>query len=394
MLASLQAEALSVRDGAVYFFTGASPDLDQVGAIHWSLIVLSEEAFMSTPIRIGVVGAGRNTRVMHIPNLQKIAGVEVVSVVNRSRESSARVAKEFNIPRVHDHWRDLIADADINAVVIGTWPYLHCPVTLAALAAGKHVLTEARMAMNASEARQMLAAARARPDLVTQIVPAAHTFTVDATVIHLLATGYLGELQAADVRVSTGFPNRDEPMHWRMDRDLSGHNAMSMGIWYECLSRWLGAACSVSARTRVATPSRLDKTDGSQRTVSVPDHVEVLADYPNGAIARMHWSTVAGFMPGPEIWLYGSEGTLRIVESGRHQALLSGARRGDKEMAPIAIAADKQEHWRVEEEFVGAIRGTEPVRRTSFVDGVKYMEFTEAVYRSSSEGRRIALPLA
>lgn len=348
---------------------------------------------MSTSVRIGVVGAGRNTRTLHIPNLQKISGVEVVSVVNRSRESSQRVASEFRIARVHDNWRELVADPAIDAVVIGTWPYLHCPITLAALAAGKHVLTEARMAMNAAEARQMLAAARARPDLVAQIVPAPHTFLVDATVCQLMAEGYLGELQAVDLRVSTGFTQPDEPMHWRMDRDLSGHNAMSMGIWYECLSRWIGPAAGVSARTRVAAPWRKDKDSGGLRAAGVPEHIEVLADYANGAIARMHWSTVAGFMPGPEVWLYGSEGTLRIEERGRHNTQLSGGRRGDRVMAPIAVAAEKQEHWRVEEEFIGAIRGTEPIRRTGFADGVKYMEFTEAVYRSNSEGRRIALPL-
>ena len=50
-------------------------------------------------------------------------------------------------------------------------PYLHCPVTLAALDEGKHVLTEARMAMTAAEAREMLAASVASPQLVTQIVP-------------------------------------------------------------------------------------------------------------------------------------------------------------------------------------------------------------------------------
>ena len=54
-----------------------------------------------------------------------------------------------------------MADPDIDAIVIGTWPYLHCPITLAALEAGKHVLTEARMSMNAAEAHRMLAAAAA-----------------------------------------------------------------------------------------------------------------------------------------------------------------------------------------------------------------------------------------
>jgi len=54
-------------------------------------------------LRVGVVGAGANTRKFHIPGLQKIDGVEVVSVANRSRESGEHVAKEFNIPTVYDN---------------------------------------------------------------------------------------------------------------------------------------------------------------------------------------------------------------------------------------------------------------------------------------------------
>lgn len=349
---------------------------------------------MPDTIRIGVVGAGANTRLHHIPKLKKIAGVEIVSVVNRSRASSERAAQEFGIERVHDSWPALVNDPGVDAVVIGTWPYLHCPVTLAALAAGKHVLTEARLAMNATEARQMLAASRARPELVTQVVPGPTTFAADPMVMQLLADGYIGELQAIDLKVSTGLLNRDAPLHWRMNRDYSGMNIMTMGIWYECVSRWVGPAKAVMARTRVAVPYRMDEERGERRAVEVPDHVEVLADLANGAIARLHWSSVAGFTPGPEIWLYGADGTLRVELRGRDNVLLSGARRGDKELSAIAIPEDKTYRWRVEEEFIGAIRGQEPVRRTSFADAVHYMDFTEAVHVSSREGRRVYLPLA
>lgn len=348
---------------------------------------------MPDSIRIGVIGAGANTRRHHIPKLKSIAGVEIKAVVNRSRASSERVAQEFGIERVHDTWQELVNDPGIDAVVIGTWPYMHCPMTLAALAAGKHVLTEARIAMNATEARQMLAASRARPDLITQVVPGPTTFAADPMIMHLLADGYIGELQALDLRVSTGFLDRDGTLHWRMNRHYSGVNIMSMGIWYECVSRWVGSAKAVMARTRVAVPYRFDEERGERRAVDVPDHVEVLADLANGAIARMHWSAVTGFMPGPEVSLYGSEGTLRLELRGRDDMALSGGRRGDKAMSSIAIPADKTYRWRVEEEFIGAIRGQEPVRRTSFADAVHYMEFTEAVHISSQEGRRVYLPL-
>ena len=56
-------------------------------------------------------------------------------------------------------------------------------------------------------------------------------------------------------------------------------------------------------------------------------------------------------------------------------------------------AADKQGTWRVEEEFVNAIRGKEKVVLTSFEDGVRYMEFTEAVTRSAQTGQAVSLPL-
>src|SRR4029077_20660285 len=126
-----------------------------------------EEALMPDTIRIGVVGAGGNTKLHHIPKLKKISGVEIKSVANRTRASSEKVAQEFGIERVHDTWEEVVNDPGVDVVSIGTWPYMHCTVTLAALAAGKHVLPEARLAMNAAEARQMLAASRAKPHLVT-----------------------------------------------------------------------------------------------------------------------------------------------------------------------------------------------------------------------------------
>ena len=75
---------------------------------------------MSTDtIRIGIVGAGANTRLRHVPGFRANEGVELTGVVNRSRESSERAAAEFEIPRVYDTWQDLVADDEIDAVMIG-----------------------------------------------------------------------------------------------------------------------------------------------------------------------------------------------------------------------------------------------------------------------------------
>src|SRR5213080_1987858 len=117
------------------------------------------------PVRVGLIGAGKNTRQRHIPGLRAIEDVSIVAVCNRRPASTAAAAGEYGIPRTYGHWEDLVGDAEIDAVVIGTWPYLHCPVTLAALDSGKYVLTQARMAMNAREAQRMLDRARECPSL-------------------------------------------------------------------------------------------------------------------------------------------------------------------------------------------------------------------------------------
>ena len=90
------------------------------------------------PIRVGFVGAGANTRKHHLPKLKAQPGVELVAVANRSKESGERVAKEFGIGRVHGDWqRDRRRAKDIDAVCIGTWPYTHCEMTIAALGRGQ-----------------------------------------------------------------------------------------------------------------------------------------------------------------------------------------------------------------------------------------------------------------
>jgi predicted dehydrogenase len=343
-------------------------------------------------IRVGVVGAGDNTRRLHVPNLQKIDGLQIVSVANRSRASGERAAQALGIPTVYDNWRELVEAPDTNAIMIGTWPYLHCPVTLAAIAAGKHVLTEARMAMDAAEARRMLAASREHPELICMIVPSPFTLEVDATVQQRMREGYLGQIVAIDLR--GGFPrfaDFEAPLHWRHDRAMSGYNTMFMGIWYEALLRWVGEATRVLARGRVVVKQRTDPESGEPVQVTVPDHVEVIADMACGAVARMQFSEVLGLGRPPELWLYGTEGTLRFEPFGDK---LSGGRRGDKTLTPIEVPPEQRGGWRVEEEFVNAVRGNEPVRRTSFADGVRYMDFTEAVGRSIATDAAVALPLA
>jgi predicted dehydrogenase len=137
--------------------------------------------------------------------------------------------------------------------------------------------------------------------------------------------------------------------------------------------------------SRVSVRQRKDSA-GLLKTISVPDHVDILAEMACGAQARFQFSAVTGLAPGPEVWLFGSEGTLRYDAST--EKLLS-ARRGETALHEIAIPAELSIGWRVEEEFINAVCGVEKVKFTTFEDGLKYMQFTEAVSSSAASGASV-----
>lgn len=337
-------------------------------------------------IRVGFIGAGKNTRERHIPGFQKCEGVEFVAVANRSKESGERVAKEFGIARVYGDWRELLSAPDVDAVCIGTWPNMHREVSEASLAAGKHVLCEARMAMNAADGRSMLAVSRKAPNLVAQLVPAPHTLEVDPTIKKLLAEGYVGEVLSLELQAAQGrFVDAETPFHWRQDIALSGHNVLNMGIWYEAVMRWLGPARRVMSMTKVAVPRRRDAS-GAMQEVKVPDHVDILVTFGSGAVAHMRFSSITALAPASEAWIFGTNGTLRLEADARR---LSAGKRGDKGLSEVVIPAEQRIGWRVEEEFVNAVRGHEKITHTNFEDGVRYMEFTDAVAKSAATGQAI-----
>ena len=348
----------------------------------------------SDKIRVGIIGAGANTRAKHIPGLRAQNSVEIVGLANRSEESSRKAAKELDIPKAYADWTQIVADPDIDAVCIGTWPYMHAQMTIAALDAGKHVLCEARMAMNAREAHAMLAASRRNPSRVAQIVPAPLTLPFDQTIVETISSGAIGNIIATDVRVYAGdYPNPDTPLHWRQNRDLSGNNIMALGIWYESVMRWIGHAATVFAVGQVVVPHRKDAS-GRRVAISIPDHIDVSGHLIQGGQYRLSLSSVVGHAPlKSEALIFGDKGTTAYVAPLQGEPYLQLARRGDSGLTPVAIDPAKRGAWRVEEEFINAINGRESVTHTDFVTGVKYMEWTDAVAESMRMRREVALPL-
>jgi len=340
-------------------------------------------------IRVGIIGAGGIVNTVHAPGLRKMPGVELVAVANRSLESSQRSAKELGIPRAYADWQQLMNADGIDAVLIGTWPYTHREMTIAALDSGRHVLCQARMANDAAEARDMLAASTRHSNLVCQLVPTSQSYRIDRAVQGLLADGGIGEVLSVEAQMlQRGFANFSGELDWRHDARYSGINVLNVGGTYETMMRWLGPGNRVVGKTRVQIPKRRDEK-GAEHAASIPDHVEVIYEVGNGAPVHMRFSETTGLSRGNDIWIHGSEGTIRI---DNEQNIFVG-RRGDKELTPHPNPPEAQAKHRVEEEFINAIRGIEPVTMNTFEIGVQYMEWTEAIHRSSRTGTAVTLPL-
>jgi len=120
---------------------------------------------MATPtIRYGIIGAGV------IANLMARAftegrGAVATAVADVNPEAARKLATAAGAPRVYADYRELLADPEVDAVYIATPPFLHRPMTLDALRAGKHVCCEKPFFLTQAEAREVLAAQRAAPHL-------------------------------------------------------------------------------------------------------------------------------------------------------------------------------------------------------------------------------------
>jgi predicted dehydrogenase len=343
-------------------------------------------------VRVGFVGAGENTRVRHIPGFRKIPGVELAAVANRTESSATKVAKEFGISRVFPRWQDVVADPKIDAVCIGTWPDLHAEVTCAALAAGKHVLCEARMARNLDEARRMRAASLARPDLIAQLVPSPFGLEHHAFLREIIEDGFLGELREVVVLgADNQFWDETRPLHWRQDAAISGYNCLSLGILHETLSRFVPPTTRVFAQAACFEPVRPAAEGRDTPKVTVPESLQVVTRIEGGARGIYHLSGMILHGPGKQIHLYGRKGTIKLMFGAREEVLCG--RMGQSELTKVELPPETKGAWRVEEEFIGAIRGGAKPKFTDFTTGVSYMEFTEGVARSLGSDLPVSLPL-
>lgn len=339
-------------------------------------------------IRIGIVGLGGICRSRHVPGLRRIPDVEIVCVANRTRESSEKAAREFDIPEICNSWQELVARPDLDAVFIGTWPYMHKEISVAALNAGKHVFCQARMAMNFAEALEMYKAAR-QTGLVAMLCPVPIGLLYDSTIKRFLRENRLGEIRLIRVQsLSNAYADPDVPMNWRKDHRISGLNMLTLGMYIEVIHRWFGWTRAVEGDTQIFIYERRDPS-GKLVKVEIPDQIMFHALMESGVPAQYLFSAVVHHGVD-RIEIYGSEATVFYDVANEK---LRMALRHDKDFSDVQVMPEDAydlQNWRVEQDFIDAI-STGKEYHPNFEDGLRYMQVIQAVYDSAKEKRQIEL---
>jgi predicted dehydrogenase len=229
------------------------------------------------PLRFGIISTGNIAR-------QFIEGINggaldsrVVAVASRSMEKSQVFANEYSIPDAHGSYDDLLADPQVEAVYNALPNLYHKEWTLKALAAGKHVLCEKPMGMDAQETEAMFDAARSADRLLTEaFMYRTHPQTI--AVLDKIRQGAIGEVKL----IRTTFCYRTEKIdgNTRFDQSLGGGAIMDIGCYCIDLARQITGEdpASIQANGRL-----VESTDGGKIDVGAS---AVLA-YPSGVVSTI-----------------------------------------------------------------------------------------------------------
>jgi predicted dehydrogenase len=278
---------------------------------------------MADKLRVGVIGTGFGTTVQ-IPAFRAHPRVEVVAVASGQAGKARRVADGLGIPHAFDAWADLVA-ADLDLVSITAPPHLHHPMTMAAVAARRHVLCEKPMAVSAAEAADMLAGAE-RAQIVHLIDHELRFNPNRVKVKTLLDRGFVGTPRHVLLTATNSSRlDRNRPWGWWFDAARGGGLLGAVGSHQVDLLRyWLGGVEAVSGTLETFVRER-PLPDGSGRgSVTADDFTTLLLRFHGGAVATVVLSVVTSHAVGPRIEVWGDEGMLILDERER----LWGAVRG------------------------------------------------------------------
>jgi len=342
-------------------------------------------------LRIGVIGLGIGRH--HILGYQKHPSADVVAIADPDATRLAKVGDEFKIPGRYADAAKMLASEKLDLVSVATPNKYHAPLTIAAFKAGCHVLCEKPMAMNAREARQMLAAAeKARKRLMINF---SYRFTEQSWALKKeVESGVLGDVYYGRTvwhrrRGMPGFGG------WFGQKALAGGGPLiDLGVHRLDLALWLmnyPQPVWVLGSTYNPIATRLAKQQG--KSFDVEDLATGMIKFANGATLAVEasWAANIGERELMETRLYGTEGGLvqrNVGEGYEFEAVIyqerNGAQYDMKLHPPVPQVQGSMYH------FVESLVQDKPHVATG-QEGLIVMELLDAIYQSAATGKPVQI---
>ncbi|WP_414474850.1 Gfo/Idh/MocA family protein [Microvirga sp. M2] len=327
---------------------------------------------MSKKVRWGVLSTAQIARKHVIPAMKAGCFTDIVAIASRDKERASEAAADLGVPKAYGSYEALLADPDIDAIYNPLPNHLHAPLTIKALEAGKHVLCEKPIALNAEEARQIEAAQKKSGLLVGE------AFMVRfhpqwRRVREIVRSGRLGEVRAIQTIFSYFLT---DPGNIRNQADIGGGGLYDIGCYAINTARFVFE----SEPERVIGLFDRDPQMGTDRLSSG------LAEFSGGR--QLTFTSATQLVPCQRVQILGTRGRIEIqipfnapagmeaaivVDDGRD---LSGGGRDH-----ITISASNQ-YTLQGDAFSQAVLGEKPLE-WGIADAVSNMRVIDALFRSA-----------
>ncbi len=346
-------------------------------------------------LRLAIVGVGDVAERDYLPELGRLADrVEPVVACSRTAERAREVAERFRIPRWTTSYDEAVNAEDVDAVLNLTPFSLHVDVTLAALAAGKHVYSEKPLALTSSEVGAIAREAERR-ECVVVAAPCVMLFPQMRRAMEVVASGELGNVFTARGHGQGGVPpwegyHSDPSPYFARN----GGPLVDMAVYpLHALTGLLGPVrevCAISARTRSSFDVVEGRLAGTTIPVEAADAWHLVLRLAEGALASVEANNCAGDALAPELELRGERGVLGISLLDVSEPVRMRVDGEDRsETVPHDRAAGPDHVLGVEHLADCIEQGAEPV--ASVEHALHVIEVLEAAALSATEGRGVSV---
>jgi predicted dehydrogenase len=362
---------------------------------------------------IGVIGAGRWANWAHLPGWARDERCQIVGVCDLDAQRAGDAAQKYDAVAAQNY-RELLERDDIDIIDVVTRDSEHFEISMAAIEAGKHVLSEKPVAHDFQDVRRAADLARAK-GLKTKV---GLTFRYSPAVRYLkdlIARGDLGTPYIYNAyEQNSQWLNPQTPLRSSERANdgpikvasLEGYGAPVIDIGHWLMDSDLTAVVGV---LRNFVPERMIAATGVMTRTNIDDGDIFIGEFASGAICSVQSSFVTvGNYPGIEVRVYGSEGAAiaRLVEEFGICETFKMARPDDVEFRDVAVpdtyypaGGSPRESWRtlyyanLTANFASEVLGDRDGNEGNFDDGLWVQEVVNAVEISHRERRWVTLPL-